>query len=122
VVDSSATSFSSFRGTTFYEIWSFLAAYVDWIGGFIRFNGIRIVTKWASALNDKDNACCRGHVCCDWHLRRSWFQPPSKLKANILATRNRSCLRLDLLISDHGKRRGRVGLVGCFFIVVATEV
>ena len=28
----------------------FPAAYVDWIDGFIRFNGIRIVTKWASAL------------------------------------------------------------------------
>src|SRR6266550_6860679 len=50
VVDSSATSFSSFRRTIFYEISSFLAAYVDWIDGFIRFNGIRIVTKWASAL------------------------------------------------------------------------
>jgi hypothetical protein len=24
---------------------------VDWIDGFIRFNGIRVVTKWTSALN-----------------------------------------------------------------------
>ena len=25
---------------------------MDWIDRFIRFNGIRIVTKWASALNE----------------------------------------------------------------------
>jgi hypothetical protein len=40
------------RSCSFHDQTFSPAAYVDWIDGFIRFNGIRIVTKWASALNE----------------------------------------------------------------------